>query len=211
MARRFFRKIVPSEQTMREIRTMRLFGTTLLNRRLWHLNRHSTAWGVACGLFWAWILLPAQTIAAVACAILGRGNVALAMAFTWVSNPLTMLPCFVVSYYVGLFVTGAEPVHGLKDQMHEAMEAGLVEGVVISCRLLWQNLPQLYPLYVGGIVVGTVSALAGYAAVKLTWRWNIARRWKHRHDTRRGFNPALRISSGFAHLHRLAGRARPAS
>src|SRR5688572_3632838 len=100
MARHLFRKIVPSEQTMRQTRSLRVFGNTLLNRRLWHLNRHSTAWGVASGLFWAWIPLPIQTIAAVGMAIAGRGNIALAMAFTWVSNPLTLIPCFLLSYTV---------------------------------------------------------------------------------------------------------------
>lgn len=211
MARRFFRKFLPSEEKMRQSRALRVFGKTLLNRRLWHLNRHSTAWGVASGLFWAWIALPVQTIAAVAMAIACRGNVALAAGFTWISNPLTWVPCFLLSYYVGQRVTGTPPIPNLRGQLHEAMSAGPVEGISRSGQMLMQDLPQIYPLLVGGVVIGAFSALIGYSTVKLTWRWNIVRRWHHRHDTRRKLNPAQRLTSGFAHIYRMARRTRPAS
>ncbi len=208
MARRLFRKIVPSEQKMRESRVLRVFGKTLLNRRLWHLNRHSTAWGIGSGLFWAWIALPIQTLGAVAMAIAGRGNVALAMAFTWVSNPLTWVPCFLLSYYVGLKLTGAEPIQGLRQQVRSAMDAGPIEGLSLSAQMLWTDLPKLYPMFIGGFVIGAVTGMIGFATVKLTWRWNIVRRWHNRHQTRRRFNPALRLTSGFAHLARLRRPAR---
>lgn len=207
MARHLFRKIVPSEQTMHSHRLLRIFGKTLLNRRLWHLNRHSTAWGVGAGLFWAWIGLPIQTIGAAAMAIAGRGNLALAVAFTWVSNPFTWIPCFLLSYYVGLFLTGAEPIHDLRAQIQQAVDAGPIEGIVLSARMLWADLPQLYPLLVGGFAIGTVSGIVGFVVVKLVWRWNIVRRWHSRHQVRTRLNPAQRLTSGFAHLARTRRRA----
>jgi uncharacterized protein (DUF2062 family) len=136
-------------------------------------------------------------------AIAGRGNIALAMAFTWVSNPLTWIPCFLLSYYLGLFLTGTEQIHGLKQQVQQAMDAGPIDAIPLTARMLWEDLPQLYPLFVGGFAIGAVSGILGFAVVKLTWRWNIVRRWHSRHQHRRRLNPAQRLTSGFAHLARL--------
>lgn len=208
MARAFFRKIVPDEKRLRDNRALRLFGKVLLNRRLWHLNRHSTAFGVACGLFWAWIPLPIQTIGSVAMAMAGRGNIALAMAFTWVSNPLTWVPCFVLAHYVGRLITQTPPAPDLMKQVRAAVDAGPIDGLGMIGRMMIDDLPQLYPMFAGGIAIGAFSSLVGYATVKLTWRWNIVRRWRRRHHLRRRFNPAQRLTSGFAHLARIARRAR---
>ena len=200
MARRFFRKLVPDEAKMRQNKVLRVFGSTLFNRRLWHLNRHSAALGAASGLFWAWIALPIQTPGAVATAIVGRGNVPLAMAFTWVSNPFTWLFCFWFDYEVGLKLTGAERVGDFKHHLNEIMNSGLVGGMGKAFGFLW----DFYPMYVGGVAVGGVFAVGGYVAVRLLWRWHLVRRWRRRHDVRREANPALRLTSGFAHLHRKA-------
>ncbi len=208
MPRHFFRKIVPSEHAMRQNRVVRLFGSSLLSRRFWHLNRHSTAWGVASGLLFAFVPLPIQTLAAVSAAIVGRGNVALAVAFTWVSNPLTWLPCFMLSYQVGRLITGTPPIPNLMEQVKAAMDAGLVEGSGMAVQMLWEDLPHFYPLIVGGLALGAASAVLAFVIVKLAWRWHVVRRWHTRHEQRRRFNPAQRLTSGFAHLHRIASRGR---
>ena len=205
MARKLFRKFMPDEAKMRQNRALRLFGSTLLARRLWQLNRHSAAWGAASGLFWAWIALPVQTFGAVATAFLGRGNVPLSMALTWVSNPFTWLPCFWLGYVVGAWLLGVEAMHwaDFKKVLAEIMDSGLVEGT----RRTGSFLVRFYPMYVGGAIIGLVNGALGYVAVRLLWRWHLVRRWNRRHDTRRKANPALRLTSGFAHLHRLRRRA----
>lgn len=204
MARRVFRKLMPDEQQLRGNRMLRLFGSTLFHKRLWQLNRHSVAWGVACGVFWAWIALPIQTIAAALCALIRGGNVPLAMAFTWVSNPLTWVPCFLLAYEVGVVLTGAEHVGGFRQQIETIMGAGLIDGTWMTAKFLTSNLLQLYPMYVGGVVIGAMTGGLSYAAVHFGWKWHVARRWKHRHEQRRKLNPAHKLTSGFAHLARLA-------
>ena len=211
MPRHLFRKIVPSEHKMRQNWVVRLFGATLLSRRFWHLNRHSTAWGVASGLLFAFIPLPIQTIAAVSSAIIGRGNVALAVAFTWVSNPLTWLPCFMLSYRIGRLITGAPAIPNLSEQVKQVMDAGLVDGTGLAMQMLWEDLGHFYPLIVGGVVLGMIAAIPAYVLVKLAWRWHVVRRWHTRHHQRRRFNPAQRLTSGFAHLHRITARGRQTS
>ena len=208
MARRVFRKLMPDEERLRDNRLLRVFGATIFNKRLWQLNRHSTAFGIASGVFWAWIALPVQTLGAVGFALLGRGNVALAMAFTWISNPLTWVPCFLLAYKVGLIVTGAEPVGGFRQEIEEVMGAGLFEGTWVAIKFLATNALRLYPMYVGGVVLGIVTGGLSYLGVIVGWRWHVARRWWRRHEQRLALNPKRKLSGGFGHLARLARRRR---
>ena len=205
MPRRFFRKIMPDEAKMRQNWALRLFGSTLLSRRLWVLNRHSVAWGSASGMFWAWIALPIQTVGAVATAVAGRGNVPLGMAFTWISNPLTWLPCFWIDYRLGVWLTRGEPLHWtvFKGKVGDIMSSGLIGGLQKTGGFL----VSFYPMYVGGAVIGAVTGTITYFAIRVLWRWNLVRRWHRRHDDRRRVNPALRLTSGFAHLYRRARHA----
>ena len=209
MPRRYFRKFMPKQRDVRDSRLLRVFGTAIFHPRLWQLNRHSTALGIASGVFWAWIALPLQTVGAVATAWVGRGNVPLAMAATWLSNPITWVPCFLLAYEVGLLVTGADRVHGLKEQVEEVMGAGLIGGVGATFRFLGTNFVRLYPMYVGGALIGLLSGAGAYLAVVIGWRWNVARRWHRRHLERKRNNPTLRFTTGLCHLARLrrAGQA----
>ena len=198
MPRRHFRKLMPAEGAVRDNRLLRVLGSTVLHKRFWQLNRHSTAWGVACGVFWAWIALPLQTVGAVLAAAAGRGNVPLAMAFTWLSNPVTWLPCFWLAYEVGLPLTPAEPIH-VRGLVGDVMDGGPVGGT----KLLLAELPRLYPMYVGGVVLGGITGAASYLAVSYFWRWHVARRWRRRHAAR---GLPERFTTGFAHLARLSSR-----
>ena len=49
--RKKLRKILPDHEAVRGNRWLAPFENTLLHPRLWHLNRHSAAGGVAVGLF----------------------------------------------------------------------------------------------------------------------------------------------------------------
>jgi uncharacterized protein (DUF2062 family) len=139
--------------------------------------------------------------------LLGRGNVPLAVAFTWVSNPLTWVPCFWLAYLVGLPLTPAEPVEDLKPMIREAMDAGFVAGMWQAGGFLLDNLPRLYPMYIGGVILGFATGGSAYVFVNLLWRIRIVRRWHRRHHERRKLNPKQMLTSGFAHLARRRPRA----
>ena len=51
MPRKFFRKMMPNVDKVREMKALSMFGDTLFHPALWHLNRRSAAGGVAVGLF----------------------------------------------------------------------------------------------------------------------------------------------------------------
>ena len=199
MARRLFRKLMPEERFVSGNPFLRFFGATLLNKRLWHLNRHSAAIGAASGMFWAWICLPVQTVGAVLTAWFGRGNVPLAMAFTWVSNPLTWLPCFWLAYEVGCPLTPAERID------IQALIRPLMAGDWSTAgRTLLADLPQLYPMYVGGVVLGLFFGTMTYLVVSVLWRWHVGRRWRKRHHV--ASDRPRPLSRGIAALARLRNR-----
>ncbi|MGD7652123.1 MAG: DUF2062 domain-containing protein, partial [Verrucomicrobiales bacterium] len=59
-------------------------------RELWIPCRDSVAMGMAIGLFFSMMLMPFQMIPTALIAMKRGGNVPIAMASCWVSNPLTL-------------------------------------------------------------------------------------------------------------------------
>ena len=202
MARQIFRKFLPTRSAIENNRVLRLFGLSLIHGRFWTLNRHSVAFGVATGFGFAFIAAPIQVLGATLTAMLGRGNVPLAMTATWLSNPLTWGPCFWAAYEVGLWFTPAERIEGFTELREQAMQGGIFGGAWELVKFIGSNLHALYPMYVGGIILGGIVAVITYFAIILMWRWTVTRRWYKRHAERLKLNPQARLNSGLAHLYR---------
>ncbi len=102
-----------------------------------------------------------QTIIAVVLASLVRGNRILAAAATWVSNPFTYAPLFLLNYMVGKWLLGAVGIHS------ENVSPG---GVEVSVGENWLSQGWTYGsrLLLGSTAVGLV--LGGLAAL-LCWLW----------------------------------------
>ncbi len=83
------------------------------NRNYWHLNQHSVAAGLAAGVFAAFIPLPLQMLTAGIIALVVRGNILLAIAGTWITNPLTFIPINVFLLNVGNLMTTHDYINGL--------------------------------------------------------------------------------------------------
>lgn len=185
MSRRLFRKLMPKRTgQLHETRLGRfiekIMGPVLRNRKLWQLNRKSVARGVAAGTFWAFIPLPIQTIGALVSSVSLRGNVPMAMLFTWISNPITWVPVFYAGYRVGLAVTGQPEATDLADRLEQAMHEGLLGGTKDLLDYFGSNLNRVFPLLLGCAMLGTLSAGTGYWGVKGLWRYSIVRRWNKR-------------------------------
>ena len=74
---------------------------------LWHLNRRSAARAVAVGLFCGLIPGPLQALAAILCCLVVRANFPVAVVTTFYTNPLTIVPLYVLAYeYGNLFLPG---------------------------------------------------------------------------------------------------------
>src|SRR6185312_13893711 len=103
MSRPFLRRIAaraaPLSSTITGNRWLRRHLPSLADPDLWHLNRHSTARGVAIGLACGLIPGPVQAIAAALGCVMCRGNLPIAVATTFYTNPLTIVPLYAAAWH----------------------------------------------------------------------------------------------------------------
>lgn len=160
--KKFIRRYTPEHRTIRENRHLnRIFGKLLHDPFLLHLNRRSVSMAFLIGLFWAFIPMPFQMIPAALFAIWWRANLPIAVGLVWISNPLTMPPIYYACYEFGTWLLDTPP---------RDVEFTLTwEWFTNELGAIWQ------PLYLGSLIVAIVSALLGYATVRLLWRVHIVR------------------------------------
>ena len=166
MPKHLFKRYTPNHRTIREHKHLQIYGKLLHDPNLWHMNRRSVAGAFAAGLFWAFIPIPMQMLAAAATAIPCRINMPISVALVWISNPLTMPPIFYFNYLVGTWVLD-EPA--LSNNFELTME-----WFSNSMSSIWM------PLYLGSVVCGLISAICGYLAIRGLWRLHIVNQWKNR-------------------------------
>lgn len=173
--RNLLKRYLPKHDTVHTNRWLRPFANTLLHPRLWHLNRHSVAGAVALGLACGLIPGPFQMISAAIGCILFRVNLPLALATTLYSNPITIVPLYMVAYAYGAMVSGSDPdgfVHP-----PEMGDMGLFEWMATL-------LPWLVslgkPLAIGLVLLAVTLALIGYFTVRAAWRVHLMRAWRAR-------------------------------
>ncbi|MGF1632628.1 MAG: DUF2062 domain-containing protein [Phycisphaerae bacterium] len=191
MARRFLRKYLPARERLQGDKRLARFGSLLRSPLIWQLNRHTVSKGVAVGVFWGFIPMVGQQIVAIFMAIRMRANVPLALAFTWISNPLTWGPIWYFCYKIGVRMTGVEPTVGFTEEMLAIKatmdELGFLEGFKTLGVFMLDNISRVLPLMVGSISLGIVASLSSYLACQWAWRANIARKWSrsgHTHKPR---------------------------
>ncbi|MGQ0578535.1 MAG: DUF2062 domain-containing protein [Betaproteobacteria bacterium] len=176
MPRKFFRKYLPSHESVRRNRHIRFFGPGLRHPNLWHLNRKSVAGGAAVGLFCGLVPGPLQMLSAALLAILFRVNLPVAAILTWYTNPFTIVPLYYAAYKLGLFVTGGN------GQVLPGGDLDLFGLPIVE----W--MPTLYnwlatmgkPFFVGLFLLALILAVAGYLLVIAAWRVHVMLAWKKR-------------------------------
>lgn len=94
MKKRYLRLVRHAFRTLRHRRLRhrpwwRTLTRPLFDRSLWVPCRDTVTTGMAVGLFFSVMLIPFQTLPAAIFAMRLRGNVPIAMAATWISNPFT--------------------------------------------------------------------------------------------------------------------------
>ncbi len=177
MPRKFFRKYLPHADTVRSSRLARLFGHWLHDPNLWHLNRRSVAGGVAIGLFCGLIPGPVQMLFALLFAIPLRKNVPVALLTTLYTNPITIVPLYLIAYEYGQLLLGvtARGRVPLEPFIWDWWDiGGSLHGFVE-----W-SLGLGKPLAVGLVALAITLAAVGYVAVKFAWRVHVVSQWRAR-------------------------------
>lgn len=166
MPRKFIQRIMPKHETVRNSRSLKVFGRLLHDANLWHLNRRSAAGAFAVGLFCAFIPVPFQMVIAAAAAIPFRVNLPLSVALVWVSNPITMPVLFYFCYLIGA---------SLLEQPSQAFAFEL------SWQWLGQSITTIGPAFLlGCLIMAVVSSLVGYFTISILWRQSVVSAWRER-------------------------------
>lgn len=182
--RKHLKRHLPDHQTVQENRWLRQLGPQLTHPRLWHLNRHSVAGGVAVGLFCGLIPGPFQMFFAALAALLFRVNLPLAMLTTLYTNPFTLVPLYLLAFQIGSVFA---PQEGSFVAPPELTLADLYQWALAMSTWV---LSLGKPLGIGLVILATLLAVAGYFTLRLAWRIYLVRAWKTRQASRKSRNRA---------------------
>ncbi len=168
-----FQKWLPKHKEVADHKHIQIFGQWLKDPNLWHFNRYSVATAFSVGLFCAIIPLPLQMLIAAGLSILFRANLLIAVALTWVTNPLTAIPVIVFNYEIGALILKME-----------AMPLNFGENFNILTG--WHHIKNILgPFLLGCLVVSFTVALLGNLVVRALWRGYIVYHWRKRNKKRK--------------------------
>jgi len=181
MPRKFFRKFLPSHESIRQNRHIARFGALLLHPNLWHLNRRSVSGGVAAGMFAGLVpgSNPVQFTIAALLAVAFRVNLPVAVVVTLYSNPFTIVPLYVIAYGIGAVFVAAD---GAALSYAPDIDWSHL-GVSVHAYFDWV-LSHGKQLAVGLLALAVGLAVAGYVFVQLAWRAHVILSWRRRRRRR---------------------------
>lgn len=177
--RRTLKKYLPDHQAIQKNRWLRPFASSLLHPRLWHLNRRSAAGAVAAGLLCGLIPGPLQVISAAGCALFFRVNLPLALLVTLYTNPLTIVPLYLLAYQIGRMLIGDHNGFIAPPEFSAINFVGWTEAMQGWMLIVAK------PLGIGLVVLAISLAVAGYFLTKAVWRIYLIRAWHRRRKSRR--------------------------
>ena len=181
MPRKFLRKYLPDAQSVRRHRLVAPFSAWLDHPNLWHLNRKSVPGAVAIGLACGLIPGPLQMLSALALAIPLRKNLPLALLVTLYTNPLTIVPLYLLAFGYGQLLLGAAQDPATIEPFYWNWSEFLE-----SVRGLWEWALGLgRPLAVGLPALALTLSLLGYVLTELGWRAYVIAAWRRRARRRR--------------------------
>lgn len=178
--KKIIKKILPHESIIDHFGDSHL-ANKLRSSRCLQINLRSISRGVAIGLFFAFLPLPLQMILAALTAAYFRGNILIAAAMTWITNPFTFIPINYFIFSVGHLITSNE------ESFHDIPAftfANLSNGHLIDAIMAWLNQAGTSFLIGLPIVAFSVACL-GYILVQITWRGYVSfrlytkRRWRN--------------------------------
>jgi uncharacterized protein (DUF2062 family) len=181
MPRKYFRKYLPSHESIRGNKYLAFLGSALHHPNLWHLNRKSVAGGVAVGLFCGLIPGPLQMLSAAILGVLFRVNLPVAVILTWYTNPLTIVPIYYVAYKLGVLVTGGAAAQVPRADI-DILNLPLVDWV--PALVQWMS-SLGKPFVLGLVLLGLILAVLGYLLVLAVWRIHVQLAWNKRCRARR--------------------------
>src|SRR5690606_41667357 len=170
----WIREHAPTREQLESNRLVRPFAHHVLRPELWRFTRRSMPRGVAAGLLVGiFALIPGiQIVGAALMCVPSRGNIPLAAAMTFLSNPATTPLLLAGSLFVG---------NGLGFHADLASFRALYDdSASIGEWFAWLLSDAAPAVVIGLLVIAIIAAAVGYLAYSFLWRANIRRRWQSR-------------------------------
>lgn len=167
----WFASLMPAREQLEQNRWVRPFAR---RPELWRFTRRSVPRGVAVGLLVGiFALIPGvQAVGAALMCVPCRGNIPLAIATTFLSNPATTPFILMVSLYIGNNLGFHADLQAFKAMMDRHASLGEWVGWLVS-----DAAPSLM---LGLFILATVLAAIGYLVSSYFWRDRVARRRRQR-------------------------------
>ncbi|HET9335037.1 MAG TPA: DUF2062 domain-containing protein [Sphingomicrobium sp.] len=169
---RLIHKNTPSREEVLASPWLKPFGQRIAHSELWRFTRRSVPRAVFAGLFIGiFLMVPGlQIVGAALLCVPMRGNIPIAAAMTFLSNPLTT-PFFL---YAAIDIGGRIGFHT------DLASFTALRGKHISVWVQWM-LSDAAPALISGLfLIGLGVALIGYIVSLVVWRWWVGRKWRQR-------------------------------
>jgi len=166
---------LPTRESVEQIRWLRPIAHVVLWSDLWRFHRRSVPRGVALGLIVGiFLMIPGlQMIGAVLVSLPFRANIPLAVAMTFLSNPLTTPFILLASLGMG------NKLLGLHADVSTFMML-LREHAGLHDYMHWL-FSDAAPALLGGLaVISLLTGAVGFFLASFLWQWWIRHKWKHR-------------------------------
>ena len=173
-ARSFMARHAPSHEEIQNSRWLKPFGRRVRSSELWRFTRRSVPRGVAIGLFIGiFLMVPGlQIVGSTLICIPLRGNVPIAAAMTFLSNPATTPFFLLAALNVG---------NRLGFQADLATFEVLATTHASIGRWLAWLFSDAAPAMVSGLaIIAAVVAFVGYGVSLVAWRWWVGQKWNQR-------------------------------
>lgn len=147
---------------------------------LWALNRRSVALGFGVGLFCGLIPGPLQMLGAAIVATWLKCNFPVAVVTTLYTNPLTIVPLYLLAYQLGALLLGAPGLAQLPAPPDWSWVHPWDSAWAFGAWLQALGLP----LVLGVPALALLLAMFGYSALRLGWSLYLRRAWARRRRAR---------------------------
>jgi uncharacterized protein (DUF2062 family) len=173
----WFSRTIPTREQLEDVKLVRPLAR---RAELWRFTRRSVPRGVAIGLLIGiFALIPGvQIVGAAMMCVPFRGNIPIAAAMTFLSNPATTPLILAASIYTGNKL-------GFHADL-ATFEALYARGASWGDWTYWMVSDAAPALLVGLLLISTVAALIGYVVSGVVWRWWVGRKRRTRQAHRPG-------------------------
>lgn len=179
MPRRWLKRVLPDIEKYRDTAVARFLGPRFFHPALWHLNRRSVAGAVAIGMFCGLIPGPLQMLGGAIGAVWLKRNLPVTLITTLYTNPVTIIPLYVLAYQLGALVLGGDEPMPPAPALWGSSPTQWADALMAWSATLGK------PLLVGVPLLAIVLAIAGYFVTHTVWDLYLRWAWRHRKRARR--------------------------